>query len=218
MSNRDDNEPPPKERPVGPRVFVILLAAGRSSRMGETGASKLLAEFDGVALVRRSAQVALGSTADGVVVVTGHRRFEIEAALDGLGVECLENPLYGRGMATSIAAGVSYCHARGADAVLVQLADMPGLVSGDLDRLIAAFRTTDGEAVVRATGNGKPGNPVILPKSLFEAVTHLEGDVGARRIIETSGLPIIYVEIGEGALLDVDTPDAIHAAGGTLKG
>ncbi|MBM7328098.1 NTP transferase domain-containing protein, partial [Agrobacterium sp. S2] len=99
-----------------------------------------------------------------------------------------------------------------------QLADMPGMASGDLDRLIAAFRTTDGEAVVRATGNGKPGNPVILPKSLFEAVTHLEGDVGARRIIETSGLPIIYVEIGEGALLDVDTPDAIHAAGGTLKG
>ncbi|WP_407808028.1 NTP transferase domain-containing protein, partial [Staphylococcus aureus] len=62
MSNRDDNEPPPNERPVGPRVFVILLAAGRSSRMGETGASKLLAEFDGVALIRRSTQVALGST------------------------------------------------------------------------------------------------------------------------------------------------------------
>ncbi|MGP4689382.1 nucleotidyltransferase family protein [Agrobacterium pusense] len=217
MSNRDDNGQPPKERPFDPRVFVILLAAGRSSRMGNTGASKLLAEFNGIPLVRRSAQVALGSTANTVIVVTGHRRFEIEAALDGLRVECVQNPLHDSGMATSLAAGVTRCRARGADAVLVMLADMPGLTSDVLDQLIAAFCFTDGEVVVRALGDGKPGNPVIIPKSLFEAAAHLEGDVGARRVIEASSLPIVYVEIGEAALLDVDTPEAILAAGGTLK-
>lgn len=199
------------------RIFVVLLAAGRSGRMGTTGAFKLLAEFDGIALVRRSAQVALGSTADAVVVVTGHRRLEIEAALDGLEVECVENPLYESGMATSLAAGVSRCRAQGADAILVMLADMPGLTSGDLDQLIAAFRSTVGDVVVRAMGNGKSGNPVILPKSLFEAVLQLEGDVGGRRVIEASGLPVVQVEIGQAALLDVDTPEAVRAAGGTLK-
>ncbi|MBX5088239.1 nucleotidyltransferase family protein [Rhizobium lentis] len=217
MSNRGNNDQPLKERPLDPRVFVILLAAGCSSRMGKAGASKLLAEFNGTALVRRSAQVALGSTADTVIVVTGHRRLEIEGALDGLGVECVENPIYEHGMATSLAAGVIRCSSLGADAVLVMLADMPGLTSDDLDQLIAAFSIADGEVIVRAMGDGKPGNPVILPKSLFEAVAHLEGDVGARQIIETSSLPTVSVEIGEAAVLDVDTPEAIRAAGGTLK-
>ncbi|MGP4753707.1 nucleotidyltransferase family protein [Agrobacterium pusense] len=218
MSNRDENDPPLKERPFDPRVFVILLAAGRSSRMGKTGASKLLAEFNGIPLVRRSAEVALGSTANTVIVVTGHRRFEIEAVLDSLRVECVENPLHESGMGSSLAAGVTRCRARGADAVLVMLADMPGLTSDDLDQLIATFCTADGEVVVRAMGDGTPGNPVIIPKSLFEAVAHLEGDVGARGVIEASSLPVVYVEIGEAALLDVDTPEALRAAGGTLKG
>ncbi|NKW10625.1 NTP transferase domain-containing protein [Ochrobactrum tritici] len=97
---------------------------------------KLLAEFEGVALVRRSAQVALGSSAHAVIVVTGHRRLEIEAALDGLGVECIENTKYDHGMATSLTTGISYCDARGANAVLVLLADMPGLTTAHLDRLL----------------------------------------------------------------------------------
>ncbi|MEH0295523.1 nucleotidyltransferase family protein [Agrobacterium sp. CCNWLW71] len=217
MPDACDHSQPPDGRPFAPRVFAVLLAAGRSSRMGKTGASKLLAEFDGIALVRRSALVALGSTADAVIVVTGHRRLEIEAALDGLRVECVENPMYVSGMATSLAAGVSRCRDRVADAILVMLADMPGLISDDLDQLIAAFRSTDGEVVVRAMGAGRPGNPVILPKSLFEAVAQLDGDVGARRVIEASGLPVVHVEIGQAALLDVDTPEAVRAAGGTLK-
>jgi len=177
---------PPKGSRFAFRIFVILLAAGRSSRTSSVGASKLLAEFEGVALVRRSAQVALGSSAHAVIVVTGHRRFEIEAALDGLGVECIENTKYDHGMATSLTTGISYCDARGANAVLVLLADMPGLTTAHLDRLFAAFRSTDGEVVVRAMGDGKPGNPVILPKSLFETIARLEGDVGARQICPSS--------------------------------
>ena len=49
-------------------------------------------------------------------------------------------------------------------------------------------------------------------------MTSLEGDIGARPIIETAGLPIVDVEIGVGARLDVDTPEAVIAAGGILKG
>ncbi|RVT74227.1 nucleotidyltransferase family protein [Agrobacterium sp. CNPSo 2736] len=217
MPDVGDHSQPPNGRSFSPLIFVVLLAAGRSNRMGMIGASKLLAEFDGIALVRRSAQVALGSTTDTVVVITGHRRLEIEAALGGLEVECVENPLYESGMATSLATGVSHCRAQGADAILVMLADMPGLTSGNLDQLIAAFRSTDGDVVVRAMGDGKQGNPVILPKTLFEAVEQLEGDVGARQVIEASGLPVVYVEIGQAALLDVDTPEAVRAAGGTLN-
>jgi len=199
-------------------VVAVLLAAGKASRMGEGGSHKLLAEFDGVPLVRRSALTAIAGGVSDTIAVTGHRQGEIEDALGGLAVTQIFNPDYASGMASSLVAGVGAQAAQKADGVLVMLADMPGVGSDDLRTLIAAFRETNGQAIVRAVSGGKRGNPVILPRSVLSAVMRLEGDVGARHIIETSGLPVIDVEIGEAAHLDVDTPEAVVAAGGVLKG
>ena len=199
-------------------VAIVLLAAGKASRMGEGGPHKLLAEFDGIPLVRRSAATALASGAAAVVAVTGHRRREIEQALADLPVERVHNPDYASGMASSLVAGVGAPVTQRADGVLVMLADMPGVTSDDLKALIAAFRKANGQAIVRAVSRGKRGNPVILPRTVFDAVMRLEGDVGARHIIETAGLPVVDLDIGDAAHLDVDTPEAVLAAGGILKG
>jgi molybdenum cofactor cytidylyltransferase len=59
---------------------------------------------------------------------------------------------------------------------------------------------------------------VILPRSTFDAIAKLDGDIGARPIIEKSGLPVIDVDIGAAAHLDTDTPEEIAAAGGVLAG
>lgn len=199
-------------------VAVVLLAAGKASRMGEGGSHKLLAEFDGMPLVRRSALIAIESGASDIVAVTGHRRDDIENALHGLAIERVFNPDYASGMASSLVAGVGTQAVQKADGVLVMLADMPGVTGDDLKALTASFREVNGQAIVRAVSGGKRGNPVILPRSVLNAVMRLEGDVGARHIIETSGLPVIDVELGEAAHLDVDTPEAVVAAGGVLKG
>lgn len=216
-----ESRPRPRESSEDHRrpatVAVVILAAGKSSRMGEGGAHKLLAEFDGEPLVRRAAKTALATNAAPVVVVTGHRQSEIVAALSGLDVTAVENPDYASGMASSLVSGFSAAPARSADGVLVMLADMPGVTTGDLNLLIAAFRSASGRAIVRAVSLGKRGNPVILPRLLGDAVMRLEGDVGARHIIETSGLPVIDVDIGEAAHLDVDTSEAVVAAGGILR-
>ncbi|MDL2405728.1 molybdopterin-binding/glycosyltransferase family 2 protein [Rhizobium calliandrae] len=216
------SRPRPRDIIVKPEthisVAVVLLAAGQARRMGEGGPHKLLAEFDGQPLVRRSAATALASGAAAVVAVTGHRREEIEQALAGLPVEQAHNPDYASGMASSLVAGVSAAVAQRADGVLVMLADMPGVTSDDLKALIAAFRRANGQAIVRAVSRGKRGNPVILPHAVFDAVMRLEGDVGARHIIETAGLSVVDVDIGDAAHLDVDTPEAVLAAGGILKG
>ncbi|MBY3045611.1 NTP transferase domain-containing protein [Rhizobium leguminosarum] len=198
-------------------VAIVILAAGKASRMGEGGRHKLLAEFDGVPLVRRSALTALAADAASVIVVTGHRRSEIEAALDGLALTFIDNPDYARGMASSLIAGFSSRDADSAKGILVMLADMPGISTTHLDALISAFRNAGGKDVVRAVSRGKPGNPVILPHSLRQAVLRLEGDVGARDIVTTSGLPVLDVDVGDAALLDVDTPDEVLAAGGAMN-
>jgi molybdenum cofactor cytidylyltransferase len=185
--------------------------------MGEGGPHKLLAEFDGLPLVRRSAETAARSKASSVTVVTGHRRAEIEAALSELDVGLAHNADYASGMASSLVAGFSSPQAKEADGILVMLADMPGVSVADLDMLIAAFRASSGQSIVRAVSHGKRGNPVVLPRPLYDAVLKLEGDVGARYIIETSEVPIVDVDIGDAAHLDVDTPEAVVAAGGILR-
>ncbi len=215
------SRPMPREiadEPARPRVVAVVLAAGRASRMGEGGRHKLLAEFSGEPLVRRSARISLESGADGVVIVTGYRAAEIRNALQGLAVDIVDNPEYASGMASSLKAGFASPAARRSDGILVMLADMPGLDTQDLQRLIEAFGKAGGRAIVRAVAGGKRGNPVILPRSTFEAVQALEGDVGARSIVEGSGLAVIDVELGEVAHLDVDTPEAVLSAGGSLKG
>ncbi|MCR6727743.1 nucleotidyltransferase family protein [Agrobacterium fabrum] len=193
-------------------VEIVLLAAGRATRMGPNGGHKLLAIFDGVPLVRRSTLIANNSNAASVIVVVGHRQDDIREVLMDLPVTIVANANYAAGMASSLATGVGA--AGGTGGVLVMLADMPAVSKDDLNRLIAAFHDTNGELIIRAVSGGTRGNPVILPQSLKDAVLHLKGDVGARQLIEASGQKVIEVEIGDAALIDVDTREAIIQAGG----
>ncbi|WP_119940185.1 nucleotidyltransferase family protein [Neorhizobium sp. NCHU2750] len=197
-------------------VAGLLLAAGRARRMGEDGPHKLLAEFDGVPLVRRSAQVLLGADLASVVAVTGHRRDEIEDTLSGLDLVITFNPGFASGMASSLVCGFSRLEAASADGVLVMLADMPAVTTGQINMMIRRFQSEGGQSVVRCVFDGKRGNPVILPRSCYAAVLQLTGDIGARPVIERSGLAVIDVDIGPAAHIDVDTPEAVIAAGGIL--
>ena len=198
-------------------VAAVLLAAGTSSRMGGGNKHKLLAEFDGIPLVVRTASAALASRAAGVIAVTGHGRDDIETALAKLPLHLCHNPAYRSGISGSLACGVSEAIERKADGVLVLLADMPNVSSSDINALIDAFVTAKGLSVVRATGTGKRGNPVIIPRKLYSEILALQGDVGAKHVVESPGLDVIDVDIGLSAHLDVDTPEALMAAGGTFE-
>lgn len=200
-----------------PVVALVVLAAGRARRMGPDGRHKLLAEFGGAPLVRRTVEAALEVRPAPVVVVVGHRADEVEAALDGLSPRIVRNPDFAAGMSTSLRCGLAAVESE-CDGMMVVLADMPNVGGAEMRRLVDAFVAQSGRAIVRASSAGKRGNPVILPKAAFEAVRTLTGDVGARHIVETSGLDIVDVDLGPAAHLDVDTPEAIVAAGGILKG
>lgn len=195
-------------------VTIVLLAAGMSSRTAKDGFHKLLAQFDGEPLLRKMARVATTSKALSVVVVLGYRHDMFKAILSDLNVEIAINENFADGMASSIVSGFAAAQARNADGIMVMLADMPEISTAHLDRMIEAFEGCGGSSVVRAVCGKTPGNPVILPRSLHEAVLTLKGDGGARRLIEASGVPIIGVDVGEAAERDVDTREAIAAAGG----
>ncbi len=147
----------------------------------------------------------------------GHQRGRVEEALAGLDVSFAYNPDFATGLASSLKAGIAKVPQDATGAMIV-LGDMPGIADMDINRLIRAFAKGEGKSVVRATHEGRRGNPVILPRSLFGAVAHLEGDTGARHLVEAEGLDVIDVEIGEAAAVDVDTPEAMSRAGGVLQG
>ncbi|MFN3506354.1 MAG: NTP transferase domain-containing protein [Allorhizobium sp.] len=201
-----------------PAAFgLVVLAAGRASRMGEGGPHKLLAEFEGEPLVRRSVRQAIEAHLGPVTVITGHRSPEVSDALAGLAADVVENSDFASGMASSLKAGLARVEVLGLPGMMVLLADMPNVSAADITALARAYRKAGGKAIVRAVADGQRGNPVILPAATFEALKTLEGDIGARPVIESSGLAVIDVEIGAAARLDVDTPEAILAAGGILR-
>ncbi|WP_284774218.1 nucleotidyltransferase family protein [Agrobacterium sp. lyk4-40-TYG-31] len=197
-------------------VAIVLLAAGMSSRTSKNGTHKLLALFDGVPLLRKVAMQAVASRASSVIAVLGYRHSDMENVLSGLDVETVINSDYASGMSRSLDLGFSTAVDRGFEGIMVMLADMPGITGGDLDRMIDAFETSGGVAIIRASAGGHPGNPVILPRSMAGDVDGLEGDVGARHLIKASGLPVIDIDIGDAALGDVDTLEEVTAAGGIL--
>jgi molybdenum cofactor cytidylyltransferase len=203
-------QPRTPDKAAGRNIAAIVLAAGRSTRMG--GPNKMLAEVGGRPLVRIAVESALASSAKSVTVVTGHQHAQVEAALQGLPVKLVHNPDYAEGLSTSVKAGIATAPPD-ADGVIVCLGDMPQVDSALIDRLIAAFDPERGALVVVPTIDGKRGNPVVWSRRFFSELAGLQGDVGARHLI--AGYPEAVVEVpvtGQGAFADVDTPDALAAA------
>ncbi|GAA0780801.1 4-diphosphocytidyl-2C-methyl-D-erythritol kinase [Roseibium denhamense] len=210
------SRPQPRERskPVArPRIAAIILGAGKSSRMG--GPNKLLAQLDGKSLIRHVAEATVQSGVETAMLVTGHRGDEVAAEVEDLPVVRVHNPDYADGMAGSIRTGVNALRA-GIDAVFILLGDMPSITSDHLKALIGTYQAEAGPKIVIATANGKRGNPVLWDKGFFGALKSLSGDIGARHVIADNLELVAEVEIGAPARMDLDTPEALTAAGGRV--
>jgi molybdenum cofactor cytidylyltransferase len=209
--------PQPRDEPAktGRNIAALVLAAGRSSRMG--GPNKLLEKIGGRPLVRIVVDAALASRARPVLVVTGHQRERVEAALAGLPVTFVHNPHFAEGLGTSLKAGIAALPAP-ADGAVVCLGDMPQVDGALIDRLLGAFDPDKGALVVIPTIEGKRGNPVVWSRRFFPDLMAVEGDVGARHLIARYAEAVAEVPLsGTAALTDVDTPEALEAVKAELE-
>ena len=169
-----------------------------------------LAEIGGRPLVRIVTEQVLASRARPVIVVTGHQRERVEAALEGLPVEFVHNPVFADGLGTSLKTGIAALPAQ-SDGVIVCLGDMPQVDAHLIDRLIAAFDPDRGALVAVPTFEDKRGNPVLWSRRFFPDLMAIEGDVGARHLIGRYGEAVVEVPVdGKAALVDIDTPEALR--------
>jgi len=191
-------------------VAAVVLAAGRSTRMG--GPNKLLAELDGKKLVRTVTEQALASKASEVIVVTGHQADLVEQALAGLKVRFVRNPDFAGGLASSVKAGIASVP-ENADGAVVCLGDMPLISAQLIDRLIETFAPDRGHLIAVPVSEGRRGNPVLWSRRFFKELMTLDGDIGARHLIAKHAEAVAEVPVeGNGAFLDIDTPQALEAA------
>lgn len=201
---------PRAEAKEGRRIAAIVLAAGRSTRMG--GLNKLTADIHGKPMARIATEQALASKARPVLVVTGHQQGQVEAALHGLDVTLVHNADFAEGLSTSLKAGLAALPAE-IDGALICLADMPQVDHAMLDRLIDNFDSEQGALIVLPTIGGKRGNPVLWSRRFFPDLMTLQGDIGARHLIGRFAEAVREVLVeGAAALTDVDTPEALAQA------
>jgi molybdenum cofactor cytidylyltransferase len=200
----------PGRRPdVTHKIAGLVLAAGQSRRMGAR--NKLLAEIDGVAMVRRVVEAVIASKAEPVLVVTGHEAERVRGALEGLPVDFVDNPDFEEGISASLRHGLAAIP-QDCDGVLVCLGDMPRVDAAMLDKLIAAFAPERGKDICVPVHQGKRGNPVLWGKRHFAEMRDVAGDVGAKHLIGRNAEAVQEVTIDQdGVLIDVDSPDALEA-------
>lgn len=181
-------------------IAGVLLAAGASSRLGQP---KQLVNYNGVPLVGHAASQALEYCDAGLTVVTGAHHDEVLTALGNLPVRVVESPSWREGIGSSIRQGVTFV-APDVRAILLMVCDQPAVSSRDLRRLVEAW-TCRPELVAAAGYAGTRGVPAIFPSNMREELLGLNGDHGAKKIIDAAE----YVSVVEmpNASFDVDTPD-----------
>ncbi len=184
-------------------LAAIILAAGKSTRMGE--AKQLLRLGESTVLGRTIENVRRAAVKE-IVLVLGASEEAIRRRLPASllqGLKVVVNPLYEQGMASSLRAGLSALDPQ-TDAALIVLADQPFVRPETLDQLGRKHRQTQAQIVIPSY-QGRRGNPVLLDRSVFADVMALEGDTGCRAIFGSHTERTVKLEVeDEGILLDID--------------
>jgi molybdenum cofactor cytidylyltransferase len=187
------------------KFAAVVLAAGRSTRMG---ANKLLADLSGRPLLATTIKQIQDSGVDKTVVVAGHQAQAVATALSHTKVVIIHNAQYANGLSTSVRCGIAAV--QDFDAAFICLGDMPLIRFADMQRLMQAFNVDEGRRLIAPTYHGQLGNPVLWGQEYFKALMELEGDRGARSLLEASRQQITEIAVEhDGILLDADTPEAL---------
>jgi molybdenum cofactor cytidylyltransferase len=133
------------------------------------------------------------------------------------------------GMSTSLRAGIATAEAGGADAVVILLADQPGITRFHINAVVEKYGATR-DLIVQASYNGAPSHPTLFDRQLFRELLEVTGDEGGRSVVQRHQNDRCLVSLEGEVPVDLDTPDSYKAwlqqsqsdgrgsrPGGTLK-
>ncbi|MBL7858041.1 MAG: nucleotidyltransferase family protein [Cyclobacteriaceae bacterium] len=188
-------------------IGIILLAAGSSSRLGQ---SKQLVQFENKTLLRRTTEVALETKPHNVVVVLGSDEPVHRQLIADLPVKIVYNKTWEKGMGNSLKTGLHHLLNLDptVDAVIILVCDQPYLKSENINSLITAFQS-ENIPIVASAYDDIMGVPALFGKSTFASLGSLDDQSGARKILRQ--YPIVKSVPFPQGRIDVDTPeDLLH--------
>lgn len=181
-------------------MHTLILAAGRGSRFG--GGLKQLALIDGQSMAQRAINLAQAITPEQVTVVLGYEHEQINAQIEL--ARTMVNPHWQEGISSSITLGVASLP-ESASAVLIYLCDQVAITAADLKVLCEAYEASisdESSPIICAAYAGSLGVPAIFPRAYFSQLIALEGDRGAKHLLNSNPVRSLSMEA---AATDIDT-------------
>jgi len=193
-------------------IPALVLAAGRSSRMGRAKATLPIDACD--TFLTRIVRTFLAADVDDVVVVVGHEADAIAQAFSGSGLPArfAINRAYDRGQLSSLVTGLAVVDRPGVAAALVTLVDVPFVSAATVKTVVERYRETR-VPVVRPTSGGRHGHPLLIDRSLFDELRAADPAAGAKAIVRAHATAAGDVAVDdEGAFMDIDTAEEYERA------
>ena len=188
-------------------ISAILLAAGESKRMN--GENKLTKKINGEPLIKHSVRNILESSVDELIIVVGYKAEDIKNSIKkNKKIKFILNNNYKSGIASSIKIGLNYMSEK-TQGFCICLADMPMINKDIYNQLIKNFQNKE---IIVPTFKKQQANPVLFSKLMKSKIMLVEGDNGAKKILELNKNKILNVDIDDLALSkDFDTVDDFNS-------
>lgn len=194
---------------------AIILAAGASTRLGQP---KQLLEIDGESLLRRTVRLAAEAGCAPIFTVLGFEGDRMRQELHDLEAQPVLNPDWQSGMASSLRSGIRAVMNETPEPpkTLILLCDQPLLSAEILSGLLRA--SAEKRSLLTASSYaGRSGAPAVFDQQLYPDLLRIEGDQGARSIIQRYAAQTITIEF-PGGVIDIDTPeDVANLSPGDLR-
>ena len=197
-------------------IPAIVLAAGKSSRMGRSKAA--LALSGGDTFITRIVRTFKEASVEDVVVVVGHdAKSVVDAfAASDLVARFVDNPDYEQGQLSALVAGLRVVDRPGVVAALVTLVDVPLVGAATVRAVVDRYYATRAP-VVRPVRGTQHGHPVLIDRSLFDAIRRADPATGVKSVIRSnvSTAGDVFVD-DDGAFADADTPEEYERLRGQM--
>lgn len=183
-------------------IGMLILAAGGSTRLGKP---KQLLQYQGQSFLRHTVTVGLASGCQ-TVVVLGAQAEQLRSQVSDLPVAIVENWAWVNGISTSIKVGLEALQNQQSqilEAAIITLCDQPFISTPLIKQLIERYKVT-GKRIVASQYAGIIGVPALFDLTLFPDLMLLQGDVGAKALIQRLRHEVITVSFPDGAI-DIDT-------------
>jgi molybdenum cofactor cytidylyltransferase len=186
-------------RPNERFVTGLVLAAGGSRRLGEP---KQLLPYGSSTLLDHALETARASGFDQLIVALGGSSAEIHRKVDLSGADVVENPEFGEGCSSSIAAGLSAIDPR-SELMVLMLGDQPGVTPANVRSLIAGC--DEGTVLAACLYDDGRGHPLAFGRQVFGDLLELHGDKAVWKLIDRRPDDVVEVRVPGPIPRDIDT-------------